>query len=186
VQGELGLVLAAEGNLAEAAKCLEAAVRLREGDLETINSLGVVYARLRRFADGRRLFRRLLDADPHASATWNNLGILEMSAGDRTAAAHAFREAVTADPNYRAAWRALGAALVTSDPAGASQAWQRAVTLEPGDFDSLFNLGLVLSEGPAPQEALRYLKRFVTEAPRERYSRDIMRAAALISRIERR
>lgn len=186
VQAELGLVFEAEGNLVEAAKHLEASVRLREGDLETINSLGVVYARLRRFEDGRRLFRQLLDADPHAAAPWNNLGILEMSAGDRRAAADAFRQAVTADPGYVAAWQGLGAALVATDAAGATQAWQRAVALEPRDYDSLFNLGLVLSAGPEPREALPYLRRFVAEAPRDRYSREVERCAALISRIEQR
>jgi arylsulfatase A-like enzyme/Flp pilus assembly protein TadD len=186
VQAELGLALEGQGHLAEAAKYLEAAVRLRQGDLETINSLAVVYARLRRFEDGRRLFRQVLDADPHAAATWNNLGILEMSAGDRRAAAGAFRQAVSADPGYGAAWQGLGAALVATDAAGATEAWQRAVALEPRDYDSLFNLGIVLSERPEPREALPYLKRFVAEAPRARYLRDIARSAALIIRIERR
>jgi arylsulfatase A-like enzyme/Flp pilus assembly protein TadD len=186
VQAELGLVLEGQGHLAEAATYLETAVRLREGDLETINSLAVVYARLRRFEDGRRLFRQVIDADPHATATWNNLGILEMSAGDRRAAADAFQHAVTADPGYGAAWQGLGAALVATDAAGATQAWQRAVVLEPRDYDSLFNLGIVLSERPEPREALPYLKRFVAEAPRDRYVRDIARGAALITRIERR
>ena len=186
VQAELGLLCEAQGNLVEAAKYLEAAVRLREGDLEAINSLGVVYARLRRFEDGRRRFRQVLDADPHAAATWNNLGILEMSAGERPAAAVAFRQAVTADPGYGAAWRGLGAALVATDAAGATEAWQRAVALEPRDYDSLFNLGIVLSEGPEPQAALLYLKRFVAQAPRDRYLRDIVRGHTLISRIERR
>jgi arylsulfatase A-like enzyme/Flp pilus assembly protein TadD len=186
VQAELGLVLEGQGHLAEAAKYLEAAVRLREGDLETINSLAVVYARLRRFEDGRRLFRQVLDADPHAAATWNNLGTLEISAGDRRAAAAAFRQAVTADPGYGAAWQGLGAALVPTDAAGAAEAWQRAVAIEPRDYDSLFNLGIVLSERPEPREALPYLKRFVAEAPRDRYLHDIARSAALIGRIERR
>jgi Flp pilus assembly protein TadD len=186
VQAELGLVCEAQGNLVEAAKYLETAVRLREGDLETINSLGVVYARLRRFDDGRRRLRQVLDADLHAAATWNNLGMLEMSAGNRRAAAGAFREAVTADPGYGAAWRGLGAALVATDAAGATEAWQRAVALEPRDYDSLFNLGIVLSEGPEPQSALRYLKRFVAEAPRDRYLRDVARGVELITRIEQR
>lgn len=186
VQAELGRVFAAEGNLVEAVKHLEAAARLREGDLETLNSLGVAYARVRRFEDGRRLFRQVLGADPHAPATWNNLGILEMSAGGRRAAADAFRQAVTADPDYAEAWQGLGAALVATDAAGAIQAWQRAVALRPGAYDALFNLGVVLSEGPEPQDALPYLTRFVAQAPPDRYSRDIARCAALITKIERR
>ena len=96
------------------------------------------------------------------------------------------KAAVSADTGYGAAWQGLGAALVATDGARATAAWQRAVAIEPRNYDALFNLGIVLSERPAPQEALPYLKRFVAEAPRDRYSRDIARGAALISRIERR
>ena len=185
-QTELGLAFEAAGNLIEAAKCLERAARLRDGDVETLSSLGIVYSRLRRFDDGRRLFRQILESDPHAPEVWNNLGLLEMSAGNRRAAADAFRQAVAADPNYVGAWRGLGAALVATDAAGATKAWQRTVALAPGDYDTLFNLGVVLSEGPQPLEALPYLKRFVAQAPRDRYGRDIARAAALVTRLERR
>lgn len=184
-QAQLGLVFEADGNLIEAAKHLETAVRLRGDDAQTLNSLGVVYSRLRRFEDGRRLFRQVLETDPHAPAIWNNLGILEMSAGDRRAAADAFRQAVTADPGYGAAWQRLGAALAAIDVAGAVQAWQRAVALDPLDYGTLFNLGIVLSEGPEPQEALPYLTRFVADAPPDRYSGEIARVATLIIRIER-
>jgi arylsulfatase A-like enzyme/Flp pilus assembly protein TadD len=184
-QAQLGLVFEADGNLVEAAHHLETAVRLRGDDTQTVNSLAVVYSRLRRFEDGRRLFRRVLETDPHAPAIWNNLGILEMSAGDRRAAADAFRQAVTADPGYGAAWQRLGAALAAIDVAGAVQAWQRAVSLDPLDYDTLFNLGMVLAEGPEPRDALPYLERFAAGAPHDRYSGEIARAAALIIRIER-
>jgi len=183
-QTVLGLAFEAAGNLTEAATCLERAARLNEGDIETLSSLAVVYARLRRFDEGRLLFRQILESDPHAPEIWNNLGILELSASNRRAAADAFRQAVAADPNYAAAWRGLGTALVATDPAGATEAWRRAVALAPGDDDTLFNLGLVLSEGPHPLEALAYLKQFVAHAPEDRYGREIARAAALIGRIE--
>ena len=55
-QTELGLSYEAAGDLSEAARCLERAAELREGDAETLSSLGIVYARLRRFDDGRRMF----------------------------------------------------------------------------------------------------------------------------------
>ena len=185
VQTQLGLAFEASGNLVEAAKHLDAAVRLRGDDAQTLNSLGVVYSRLNRFEDGRRLFRQVLQTDPRAAAVWNNLGILEMNAGNRRDAADAFREAVTADPNYAAAWQRLGVALVASDAAGAIQAWQRAVMLDPLDFDTLFDLGIVLAESPEPRDALPYLKRFAADAPPDRYGTEIARVTTLITRIER-
>ena len=92
---------------------------------------------------------------------------------------------MTADPDYAVAWRRLGAALVASDVSGAIQAWERAVTLDPLDFDTLFNLGIVLADSPEPREALPHLKRFVADAPPDRYRSEIARVAQLINRIER-
>jgi Flp pilus assembly protein TadD len=186
VQTELGLAYEAAGDFPRAAACLERAAARRAGDFETLNSLGVVYARLRRFEDGRRVFRQILESDQHASEVWNNLGTLELSAGNRSAAAEAFRRAVAGDPRYAAAWQGLGTALITSDPAAAVDAWRRAVALAPHDFDTLFNLGLVLADGPRPQDALVYLQRFVAEAPRDRYARDIAQADAIVARLTRR
>jgi arylsulfatase A-like enzyme/Flp pilus assembly protein TadD len=185
IQTQLGLAYEAAGNLVDAATSLESAARLSDGDLETLNSLAVVYARLRRFEEGRRLLRQILSSDPRAPAVWNNLGTLELSAGNRPAAADAFRHAVAADPNYAGAWRGLGQALVSTDAAGAAEAWRHTVALAPGDFDTLFNLGIVLSEGPQPQEALGYLQRFIAQAPADRYSVAVTRARMIVSRIER-
>lgn len=183
-QTELGLAYEAVGKLNEAARCLERAAELRDGDSETLSSLGVVYARLHRFDDGRRMFRTILGSDPHSPQVWNNLGMLELSARNRRAAVDAFRHAVTADSNFAAAWRGLGAALVATDAAAAIDAWERAVALVPGDLDTLFDLGTVLADGPQPSRALPYLKQFVAQAPRNRYGREIARAAALIERID--
>ena len=148
-QTVLGLAFEAAGNLIEAAKCLERAARLGDGDVETLGSLGVVYARLRRFEEGRRLFRQILESDPHAPEIWNNLGILELSAGNRRAAAGAFRQAVAADPNYGAAWQGLGAALVATDAAGATEAWRRAVALAQAITTHCSILGLCSRRGPS-------------------------------------
>jgi choline-sulfatase len=185
-QIELGLAFEAAGNLIEAAKCLERAVQLRDGDAETLSSLAVVYARLRRVDEARRLFRQVLRLEPRAPETWNNLGMLELSDGNRRAAVAAFRQAVSADAGYGPGWRGLGAALVATDAAGAVEAWRRAIALAPTDYDTMFNLGMVLAEGPQPLDALPYLTQFVARAPRDRYGRDVARATAAIGRLERR
>src|SRR5262249_3844732 len=98
-QTQLGLAFEAAGNLVDAATSLERAVRLRDGDLETLISPAVVYAGLRRFEEGRRLSRKILSSDPRAPEVWNTLGPLELSPGTRPAAADAFRHAVAEDPS---------------------------------------------------------------------------------------
>jgi cytochrome c-type biogenesis protein CcmH/NrfG len=92
---------------------------------------------------------------------------------------------VDVDPERGDAWQGLGAALVSSDRAGAVDAWRRAERLLPHDYDLLFNLGVVLADGPNPREAAPYLQRFVREAPRERYAADIARVEALLRQVAR-
>jgi choline-sulfatase len=182
---KLGVALRETGDLKSAARSLEAARAAGSRNPELANDLGVVYARLGRAADARTLFQELLGRDPDDAATWNNLGVLELSAGRPSAAASAFRRTVEISPDRGDAWQGLGAALVSSDRAGAVEAWRRAERLLPHDYDLLFNLGVVLAEGPAPGEAVPYLRRFVREAPRDRYAADIARVEAMLRQVTR-
>ena len=105
--------------------------------------------------------------------------MLELSTGRPREAAQAFRRAVEAEPSRGDAWQGLGAALIEHDRPAAIDAWRRAERLLPNDFDLLFNLGMVLADGPSPREALPYLERFAREAPRDRYRADLARVEAV-------
>jgi arylsulfatase A-like enzyme/Tfp pilus assembly protein PilF len=181
----LGGALRDSGDLQGAAAALERARRAGNQNPDLFNDLGVVYARLGREAQARAMFDELLRRDPDAPGTWYNLGILELDHRRTEAAVSAFRRAVQADPSYAQAWHALGAALVDRDPAAAIDAWAHAERLRPRDYDLLFNLGMVLADSGRGKEALPYLRRFVQEAPRDRYASDIPRVEAAIARAER-
>ena len=56
--------------------------------------------------------------------------------------------------------------------------WKRAVALDPREFDTLFNLGLLLRQEGRVDEARGFLERFVAEAPPVRYGDDIARIRA--------
>jgi Flp pilus assembly protein TadD len=179
----LGIALREAGDLAAAARALEQARAAGAQSPELANDLGVVYARMGRAREARVLFDELLARDPDDATTWNNLGVLEFSSGRAAEAARAFRSAVAADPGRGDAWQGLGAALVDRDRPAAIEAWRKAERLLPDDYDLLFNLGMVLAEGPTPAEALPYLERFVREAPRDRYRADIPKIEATIRRV---
>lgn len=181
----LGIALREAGDLGAAARALEQARGAGAQNPELANDLGVVYARMGRAAEARALFDELLARDPGDATTWNNLGVLELSFGRPTEAARAFRSAVGADPERGDAWQGLGAALVDRDRPAAVEAWRRAERLLPHDYDLLFNLGMVLAEGPAPADALPYLERFVREAPRNRYGADIPKVEAAMRQVRR-
>ncbi len=183
IQAKLGAVLREAGDFAGAAGALERARTAGYSNPELLNDLGVVYAQLGRQDEARAQFQQLLADDPDAASTWNNLGVLELSGGRADAAAAAFRYAVAADPLLGDAWQGLGAALLDSDQVAAIDAWKRAEHLQPRNYDLLFNLGMVLADGPVPRDAHPFLTRFLREAPRDRYARDLARVEATIRRI---
>jgi arylsulfatase A-like enzyme/Flp pilus assembly protein TadD len=182
---KLGAAEREAGNAAAAAKSYEEAIAAGSLDPDVYNDLGVLYVELGRIDDARAMFNRLLKFDPTSAGAWNNLGILAMNTRDNAAAADAFRRAIEADPSYGEAWHGLGAALVDHDPGGAVDAWRHAVELMPGNFDLLYNLGIVLSRSSQPQLALPYLDRFVQHAPPQQYAQDITNVKALVARIQK-
>ncbi|OLC81115.1 MAG: hypothetical protein AUH72_10090 [Acidobacteria bacterium 13_1_40CM_4_65_8] len=180
-----GAALREAGDFINAAAALEGARRAGSQNPDVLNDLGVVYARLGRDRDARAMFDELLRRDSHAAGAWYNLGLLELERRHADAAADALRHAVDADASYGDAWHALGAALVERDRPAAIDAWRHAERLRPRDFDLLFNLGMILADSPRPSEAVPFLERFVREAPRDRYARDIPRVQATLARIAR-
>ena len=183
VQAKLGAALREAGDFRAAVKALETARTGGYENPELANNLGVVYARLGRTADARAQFEALVQRDPNAADAWNNLGVLELSSRQPAAAARAFRQAVTADPSRGDAWEGLGAALLDSDRVAAIEAWRRAERLVPRNFDLLFNLGMVLADGPSPADARPYLARFLREAPPSKYAADLARIDARLRKL---
>jgi arylsulfatase A-like enzyme/tetratricopeptide (TPR) repeat protein len=182
---KLGAALREADDLHGAAAAFERARAGGDQNPDLFNDLGVVYGRLGRTAKARAMFAELLRRDPGAAGTWYNLGILELATSKRDRAAGAFEHAVKADPAYGEAWQGLGAALVSANTSGAIDAWRHAERLRPGDYDLLFNLGMLLSDTDHPADALPYLQRFVSEAPRDRYARDLRRVRAAIAKASR-
>jgi choline-sulfatase len=173
LQARLGSAYLAVGDAAQAAAALEPLAARGNASVDALNTLAIAYAQLGRRAQARQLFTEVLQRSPDSATTWNNLGLLELSVERPREAARAFERAVAADPQLAQAWQALGAARVKFDPAGAVDAWRRAVELAPRDYDLLFNLAAVLHQQGKTEEARPYAERFVREAPPSRYHTDI-------------
>jgi len=172
LQERLGAALLASGEPARAAAALEPLSGEGAG-VDTLNTLAVVHAEMGAHDRARALFGRALVKAPRAASIWNNLGLLELAARRMPEAVQAFERAVDADPAFAPAWAALGAANANRDRARAISAWKRAVDLAPTDYDTLFNLGMLLWQAGRRDEARPCLERFVREAPPSRYSADV-------------
>jgi arylsulfatase A-like enzyme/tetratricopeptide (TPR) repeat protein len=182
---KLGVALRETGDLKGAAGAFERARREGNQNPELLNDLAVTYAGLGRSADARKLFDALLAQAPRSATTWFNLGLFELQNRRHREAIAAFKRAVDLEPSYGDAWYALGSALVETDRRAAVEAWRRAERLLPGNYDLLFNLGMVLADDGSPTDALPYLQRFVRDAPTAHYANDIARVRSTIARLER-
>ena len=182
----LGAALREVGRMREAATVLEAARNAGADDAELTQNLATVYATLGRTSEARALFESLAAAEHAPATTWYNLGLVELQSGRKQEAARAFRRAVERDPSYGDAWNGLGASLVERDAAAGIEAWRNAEKLLPRDYDLLFNVAMLIADHRPANEAIPYLRRFVAEAPRPQYERDIVRVEQRLKAIESR
>lgn len=182
---KLAAAARASGHPGAAITALEKA-RAADGDnLDVLQDLAVTYAAAGRQEEARLLFEAMTRRYPGTATVWYNAGLFELQSRRNEAAAALFRHAVEHEPAYGEAWQALGAALVGRDTPAALDAWRRAEPLLPGDYDLLFNLAVLSADGPRPVDAVPYLKRFIAEAPRDRYAQDIARVRQILDRLER-
>ncbi len=180
---QLATYLAESGAPAEAIALVAPLAARPDADLDTLNALGIAYARAGRAEPALETFRKMLAADPDNAMALENIGAVHLARGDLAAARDAFERAVALAPRSSRAHAGLGVVrLKTGDRAGAIEAWRRAVELDSQNFDALYNLGAELAEAGRFEEARPYLERFVREAPQAFYATDIRRFAALLAR----
>ena len=178
VRVKLGIYLAETGHADRAIALLEG---LAGDDIEALNALGISYGRAERAADAMRTFRHALEIDATNGLAWQNIGTLELQAGDRIAAETSLRRALTIDDSLPGAHTTLGVVLAqTKRKAEAIDEWKRAVALSPSEFDALYNLTMTLAETGRTEEARVYGRRFVDTAPPSFYRADIQKVRSLV------
>ena len=101
------LALAAQGELDQALLHLRPWQRLAPQDADAHRALAQVYLQLTRLTDALAEQRLVLRLEPKSASDWNDLGVIEARAGDRTAARQAFEHALTLEPNNPEAQRNL-------------------------------------------------------------------------------
>jgi tetratricopeptide (TPR) repeat protein/mono/diheme cytochrome c family protein len=106
----LALALASQGDptaLDQTLPHLEAWQRLAPRDPDAHRALAQVYLQLTRLAEALAEQRLVLRLAPNSASDWNDLGVIEARAGDRTAARQSFEHALTLDPTNPEAQRNL-------------------------------------------------------------------------------
>jgi arylsulfatase A-like enzyme/Tfp pilus assembly protein PilF len=184
ITSQLGTYLAESGSAGAAARLLEPIVGAAETpDIDTLNALGIAYARGGRADDARRVFNRILALDPESVMALENIGALDL---DRHAFDHArqsFERAAELDPLSSQAQAGLGVvAMKHGERSEAIAAWKRAVDLDATNYDALYNLATTLASGGEMDAARPYLEQFARTAPAAFYAKDIREVTAMLKR----
>ena len=136
--GDLAGYLTETGHLAEGIRVPEP-LATADADPDTLNALGIAYARAGRSDDAQRVFERVLSMDPSSSIPLENLGLLAIDGGDIAAAKQQFDRAVQLDPQSSRAHAGAGNVwLRMGNRSAAVAAWAQAVQLDPANFDALY------------------------------------------------
>ena len=182
--------------LAESHTDAARAITLLEGmsaeDVEALNGLGVAYGDAGRQADAIRTFKRVLTLDATNGLAYQNLSaiVLQRALASKSeperralfADAESYaRQAIDADPALPDAYTTLGVILSSVGRKGdAIESWKRAVQLDVGQFNALYNLWFELAAAGRRDEASGYGRQFVTTAPPAFFGPDIARVRAYL------
>ena len=186
LQRQLALTLAEVGRAAEAVRLMERHADSRDPD--TLNVLGLVLAEAGAPARAREVLLQSVEVDQDNPVARRNLALAACHAGDWRLCEEESRLALALNPELPLSWNTLGIAVFNQRRAGeAIDAWRRAVELDPGDLDVVYNLGGVAARTGRSELARQALERFVREASapklRGRYSAEVATARSLLSRL---
>lgn len=167
------------GQADEAVRVTTPYLETAEPDLDVLTAHGMALARTGRFDAALTAFERGRGVDPTNALNLVNEATVHLMRGDAGRARAAFDAALAIDSGVARAWNGLGViAMRSGDADGAIRAWQRAVELDPRDYQTLFNLGVTLRGRGRLAEARSYLEAYLREAPRALEARDIARVEA--------
>jgi len=162
----LGIVLRAQGNLAEATASYRRAVELRPDFAEALNNLGNALASQGDPAEAVLCFQRALQLQPNHAHAHCNLGVALQQLGQLAEAVACYRRAIELQPTMFLAHNNLGLALLRQGAwAEAMASFQRAVQLKPDCAEAHLNLGASLQSQGRVAEAMASYRRALQAKP---------------------
>jgi protein O-mannosyl-transferase len=156
---DLGVALGQKGQLDEAIRQIQEAVRLHPHYAEAHYNLGVVLVGKGQTDAAIRQFEEAIRLKPDLAEAHNNLGNALRIKGQTAEAIRRLQEAVRLKPDFVTAHNNLGLALAQhGEIDGAIRQFQETLRLKPDDADARKNLGVLLAHqthAPQPQGAAK-------------------------------
>lgn len=153
------------------------------GDPDSLNVLGLVLAEAGRPSEARAALEQVFEHDPRNPTTHQHLALAALYEERWPECERQARRALELNDELPLAWNYLAISLYNQGRRReALDAWQRAVELEPTDYDVVYNYAVVAAELGDRDRAVPALRLFVDNAPADRYAPDIARARDLLRR----
>ncbi|MBM3753561.1 MAG: tetratricopeptide repeat protein [Acidobacteria bacterium] len=164
----IGMALARDGRLSEAAFGFELALRLNPNRIEAMLALGETLLRQREFGRAVHIFRRAHELQPnHEFATMRFAESLQAT-GDFAAAKNIYRDLLRADGNRTEAARQLAGLMLREDEVVEAESLIRqALRVKPTDAKLRTLLGQVLLKAERTAEAIQEAEAASKLAPSE-------------------
>ncbi|MES1245271.1 MAG: sulfatase-like hydrolase/transferase [Acidobacteriota bacterium] len=182
---QMALTLSETGQPAEAIALLQPLAET--GEPPTLVTLAIALSDAGRNPEALTVVQRVLERDPKNARAYETLGMIELRQQNPAQARDHLRRALELNAKLAIAWNTLGVALYQTEgpeaAASAISAWQKAVELDPKQYDALYNLGLVAAGQGRRAEARKALKQFVDTAPPQRFAADIQKAQGILREI---
>lgn len=182
---QTALSLSETGRTAEAIALLQPLAET--GEPPTLNALAIALSDSGRNPEALAVVQRVLQRDPKNAHGYEILGMIELRQQNPAQARDHLRRALELNDKLPIAWNTLGVALYQTEgpdaAASAISAWQKAVELDPKQYDALYNLGLVAAGQGRRAEARKALRQFVDTAPPQRFAADIQKAQGILREI---
>ena len=155
----LGVALAARGDVEGAMAQYQAALRVKPDCADAHNNVGLMLWRQGRREDAAEQYRLSLRAAPGAAETHSNLGVVLTELGQRDEAIAHLNEAIRLDPQFAGAHVNLGN--VWRDSGRTQEAieqYEQALRIKPDSADPHNNLGAILAQQGRREEALEQFR----------------------------
>ena len=163
----LGLALAARGQLDDAIRHYQQALRDDPDYLYAANNIGVALARKGQLAEAARHLEEVLRRKPTYAEARDNMGLVLAAQGNLEEAVQQHQLAIAAKPHFAQAHNNLGMALARQGKAfEAMQCYRRALERKPNYGAAHLNLGMLLAAQGKLEDAVNHYQAAVKLEPR--------------------
>jgi protein O-mannosyl-transferase len=162
----LGIELAARGELDSAVQQFNEALLLKPDDTRSLNNLGTTLSSQEKSDQAIDQFNHVLQLDPDNSVAINNLGVALFAQGKFNDAIQHYKRALQLNPAYANACYNLGNVLASRGSLeDAAQYYEQALQLNPALAEAHCNLGLVRARQGQLDEAVQHYEQALQIKP---------------------